>query len=71
MPKIGDVRIGLGGRVGHVVGTDDEGDTSALGEFRIDVLELERLQVVGHIGFGQQHVHVPGHAAGDRDEWRI
>ena len=36
-----------------------------LRELGVDVLELEHL-VVGHVGFGQQHVHVAGHAAGDR-----
>ena len=36
-----------------------------LGELGVDVLELEHL-VVGHVGLGQQHVHVAGHAAGDR-----
>jgi hypothetical protein len=57
-------RIVLGRRVGDVVGADHEGDVG-LGEFRIDVLEFEHL-VIGHVGFGEQHVHVAGHAAGDR-----
>src|SRR5450755_3669783 len=34
------VGIGLGGRVGHVIGADDEGDVG-LRELRVDVLELE------------------------------
>ena len=58
------LRVGLGGRVGDVVGADDKGDVG-LGELGVDVLELEHL-VVGHVGLGQQHVHVAGHAAGDR-----
>ena len=56
--------VGLGRRVDHVVGADDERDVG-LGELGVDVLELEHL-VVGHVGFGQQHVHVPGHAPRDR-----
>ena len=51
-------------RVGDVVGADDVGDVG-LRELGVDVLELEHL-VIGHVGFGQQHVHVAGHAAGDR-----
>ena len=39
--------------------------TSAARELGVDVLELEHL-VIGHVGFGQQHVHVAGHAARDR-----
>ena len=39
--------------------------TSAWRELGIDVLELEHL-VIRHVGFGEQHVHVAGHAAGDR-----
>jgi hypothetical protein len=54
----------LGGRVGHVVGADDEGDVG-LANSRVDVLQLEDL-VVGHVGLGQQHVHVARHAAGHR-----
>ena len=61
---MGDCGIGLGRRVGDVVGADDEGDVGG-GELGVDVLELEHL-VVGHVGLGQQHVHVAGHAAGDR-----
>ena len=51
-------------RVGHVVGADHVGDVG-LRELRVDVLKLEHL-VVGDVGFGQEHVHVPRHAAGDR-----
>ena len=64
MPKIGEAGIGLGRRVGDVVGADDEGDVG-LAELGVDVLELEHL-VIGHVGLGQQHVHVARHAAGDR-----
>ena len=53
----------FGRRIGDVVGADDEGDVG-LGEFRVDVFQLEHF-VVGHVGFGQQHVHVARHAAGD------
>ena len=64
MPKIGDCGIGLGGRVGDVVGADHEGDVG-LSELAVDVLKLEDL-IVGHVGFGQEHVHVARHAARDR-----
>ena len=53
-------RIVLGGGIGHVIGADDEGDVG-LREFGIDVLELEHF-VIGHVGLGQQHVHMAGHA---------
>src|SRR5258705_2444778 len=36
-----------------------------ISEFGVDVLKLEHL-VIGHVGFGQQHVHVAGHATRDR-----
>ena len=39
--------------------------TSVCGEFGVDVLELEHF-VIGHVGFGEQHVHVARHAAGHR-----
>ena len=50
----------MGGRVHHVVGTQDDGDID-LAEFAIDVFHLEHL-VIRHLGLGQQHVHVAGHA---------
>ena len=39
--------------------------TSVVGEFVVDVLELED-QVIGHACLGEQHVHLAGHAAGHR-----
>ena len=54
--------ITLGGRVGHIVGADDERDVG-LRELAVDVVELEDL-VVGDVGLGEQHVHVPGHPSG-------
>jgi hypothetical protein len=38
--------------------------TSAGRELAVDVLQLEHL-VIGDVGFGQEDVHVAGHAAGD------
>ena len=58
------LRVLLRGRVHDVVGADDEHDVG-LGEVVVDVVEVEEL-VVRHVGLGQEHVHVPGHAAGDR-----
>ena len=54
----------LGRRVGDVVGADHERDVGAreLGVGLVHLLEL----VVGDVGLGQQHVHVAGHAPGDR-----
>jgi hypothetical protein len=42
----------------------DQRDVGA-GEVGVDVLEVVEL-VVRHVGFGEQHVHVPWHAAGHR-----
>ena len=50
--------------IGHVIGADHIGDIG-LGELGVDVFQLEHF-VIGHIGFGQQHVHVAGHAARHR-----
>ena len=50
--------------VDDVVGADDEHDVG-LREVVVDLLHLEH-DVVRHLGFGEQHVHVPGQAAGDR-----
>ena len=44
-------RVGLGGRVGHVVGPDHIGDVGGR-ELVVDFLKLEDL-VIGHVGFGQ------------------
>ena len=35
-----------------------------MGEFAVDVIHLDQA-VVGDVGFGEEHVHVAGHAAGD------
>ena len=56
-------RVGLGGGVGHVVGSDHEGHVG-LTEVAVDLLQLQHL-VIRHVGLGQQDVHVAGHAAGD------
>jgi hypothetical protein len=52
------------GRVHDVVGAQDDGHVG-LAELAVDVFHLEDL-VVGHLGLGQQHVHVARHAAGHR-----
>ena len=39
--------------------------TSARRKFAVDLVHVAQL-VVGHVGLGQQHVHVARHAAGDR-----
>jgi hypothetical protein len=51
-------------RVHHVVGAQDDGHIG-LAELAVDVFHLEHL-VVGHLGLGQQHVHVARHAPGHR-----
>jgi diguanylate cyclase (GGDEF)-like protein/PAS domain S-box-containing protein len=53
-------RVVLRRRVHDVVGADHHGDVGG----REVVVELVHFQhdVVGHLGFGQQHVHVAGHA---------
>jgi hypothetical protein len=55
--------VGLGNRIHHVVGADHDGDIGGL-ELGVDVIHVDD-QVVGHAGFGQQHVHVTRHAARD------
>jgi hypothetical protein len=63
MPAIG--LPGLpGGRVHDVVRADHHGDVGVR-EVLVDLVHLED-DVVGHLGLGEQHVHVPGHAARDR-----
>ena len=57
-------RVVLGGRVDRVVGADHEHDRGA-GEVVVDLVHLED-DVVGHLRLGEQHVHVPGQATGDR-----
>src|SRR3546814_18831187 len=60
----GGRRVGLGGGVGDVVGADDEGHVG-IGEAAVDVLQLENI-VIGHVGLGQQNVHVPRHRSEER-----
>ena len=52
-----------GRRVDRIVRSDHEGHVSG-GELAVDLIHLPEL-FVGDVGFGQQHVHVAGHAAGD------
>ena len=40
-------------------------DDVGVGEVVVDLVHLQH-DVVGHLGLGQQHVHVAGHAAGHR-----
>ena len=40
-------------------------ETSTSREVLVDLVHLEH-DVVRHVGLGQQHVHVAGHAAGNR-----
>ena len=57
------------GRVHDVVGADDDGDIDVR-EIVVDLVHLED-DVIRHLGLGQQHVHVAGHAAGDRVDARV
>src|SRR5260370_23953052 len=56
-------RVGAGGRVGNVVGANHQSDIG-LGEIAVDLIHLDQA-VVGNVGFGQQNVHVAGHASGN------
>ena len=56
-------RVIAGSRVGDVVGADDNRDVGA-GELAVDIVHFLH-RVVLDIGLGQQHVHMPGHPAGD------
>jgi hypothetical protein len=61
----GDRAGGLArGRVHDVVGADDDDDVGVL-EVAVDAIHLPQL-LVRHVRLGEQHVHVAGHAAGDR-----
>src|SRR5206468_2803657 len=60
----GGARGVAGGRVDHVVRTDDEDDIGGL-EVAVDVVHLAQL-LVRHLRLGQQDVHVARHPAGDR-----
>ena len=64
MPAIGLAGVLGGGGVDGVVGADDEDDVGG-GEVVVDLVHLQD-DVVGDLGLGQQHVHVPGQPAGDR-----
>jgi hypothetical protein len=50
--------------VGDVVGAHDQSDVAG-GEGGVGCVDLQHLGV-GHAGFREQDVHVPGHPAGDR-----
>ena len=64
MPKMGLRGVGARGGVGDVVGADDQRHVG-LRKIAVDFVHVEQL-VVGDVGFGQQHVHVSGHASRDR-----
>ena len=51
-------------RVRHVVGADDEGHVGPI-ELGVDLVHLLELRI-GHVGLGEEDVHVPRHPAGDR-----
>src|SRR4029077_8220425 len=55
--------VGARGGIGDIVGADDQRDVS-LAHVAIDVVHVEEF-VVGDVGFGEEHVHVAGHATGD------
>jgi AspT/YidE/YbjL antiporter-like protein len=57
-------RVVLGGGVDRVVGADDQHDVG-LGEVVVDLVHLQD-DVVGHLGLGQQDVHVAREPTGDR-----
>mmetsp|Transcript_14374 Transcript_14374/g.18517 ORF Transcript_14374/g.18517 Transcript_14374/m.18517 type:complete len:253 (-) Transcript_14374:832-1590(-) len=50
--------------VGHVIRTDDESHFR-VPEIGVDVFQLKHF-VVGHLGFGEQNVHVAWHPSGNR-----
>ena len=56
-------RVVARGRIGDVVRADDERDVGAR-ELRVDVVHVEERRI-RDVGFGEQHVHVARHAAGD------
>ena len=59
----GTAGITTGHGVDDVVSSDDQRNIRGI-EFRIDLIEIKD-QVVGDTGFGEKHVHMPGHAARD------
>ncbi len=54
--------IGARGGIGHVVGADDQRHVG-LRQIGVHVVHFDQ-PVVGNVGFGEQHVHVSGHAPG-------
>ncbi|MPM54067.1 hypothetical protein SDC9_100840 [bioreactor metagenome] len=62
-PVDGGIHRIAGGRVEHVVGADHDHGIGVF-EVAVDRIHLVKL-LVRHVGLRQQHVHVPGHAAGD------
>ena len=53
---------GVGRRVDHVVGPHDD-DQVRIREHGVDHVHFQQMFVI-HVGFGQKHVHVSGHASG-------
>ena len=64
MPAIGLVGSSCAAGIHDVVGADHHRDVGVR-EVLVDLVHLHH-DVVGHLRLGQQHVHVAGHAAGDR-----
>ena len=58
------VRLGPRGGVDHVVGADDDSNIGAR-EIAVDRVHLLELRI-GDVRLGEQHVHMPGHASGNR-----
>ena len=56
--------VGARGGIGYVVGADDQGYVG-LREVAVDFVHVEE-PIVRDVGFGEEHVHVAGHAAGNR-----
>src|ERR1035441_5021594 len=63
-PVDGAGSIGASGGVGDIIGANYQRDVS-LREVAIDLVHLNQA-VVGNICFGEQDVHVTGHASGNR-----
>ena len=59
----GAARIILRSRIDDIVGAYNDHDIG-LGEIVIDLLHFKH-DVVRHLGFRQQHVHVPGQSPGN------
>ena len=56
MIELGVARVGID----HVVGSHDQSDIRGL-ELPVDLVQVEELGV-GHVGLGEEHVHMPGHS---------